>query len=121
MIVLKALIKSDVYSFFKWINDPEVIKYSLSLFEKINTEKEISDWFTNLINDKKDVKFGIFLKSTNELIGYAGICNISTINKSGEYSIVSLRKLYKIRNASFGNIFTFFNSLMLRHNLISVK
>ncbi len=52
MIVLKALNKSDVYSFFKWINDPELIKYSLSLFEKINTEKEITDWFTNLLRSE---------------------------------------------------------------------
>ncbi len=29
------------------------------------------------------------------------------------------RKLYKIKNVSFGDILTFFNSLMLRHHLVS--
>lgn len=87
MIRLKALSRKDVFPFYNWINDDEVIKYSLSLFDKINTEKEIENWFTELIKDKKSVNLGIFLSSTNELIGYAGICDISETNKSGEYFI----------------------------------
>lgn len=87
MIILRELSSTDVFPFYKWINDEEVIKYSLSLFNKINTEKEIENWFTELINDKKNINLGIFLKSTNELIGYAGICDISVTNKSGEYYI----------------------------------
>ena len=72
-----------------------MIKYSLSLFDKINTEKEIENWFTELINDKKNINLGIFLKSTNELIGYAGICDISETNKSGEYYIfIGEKKLW---------------------------
>jgi len=87
MITLKPLSKSNVSPFFKWINDDDVIKYSLSLFGKINTEKEIENWFIGLINDKKIINLGVFVKSTNELIGYAGICDISETNKSGEYFI----------------------------------
>ncbi len=35
--------------------------------------------------------------------------------------LVSARKLCKIRNVSFGDIFIFLNSLMLRHHFISKK
>ncbi len=95
MITLKPLSKSNVSPFFKWINDDDVIKYSLSLFDRINTEKEIENWFTELINDTKNINLGIFLKSTNELIGYAGICDISETNKSGEYYIfIGEKKLW---------------------------
>ena len=87
MITLKPLSKSNVSPFFKWINDDDVIKYSLSLFSNINTEKEIENWFTELVNDKKNINLGIFLETTNELIGYAGICDFSVTNKSGEYFI----------------------------------
>ncbi len=87
MITLRALSKSDISPFYNWVNDEEVIKYSLSLFTKINTKKEIEDWFFELIKNKKDVALGIFLEATNELIGYAGICDISETNKSGEYYI----------------------------------
>ena len=95
MITLKSLSKTNIFPFYKWINDDDVIKYSLSLFGKINTEKEIENWFTELIKDKKNINLGIFLKTTNELIGYAGICDISETNKSGEYYIfIGEKKLW---------------------------
>ncbi len=39
----------------------------------------------------------------------------------GDLYVVSARKLYKIINVSFGDIFIFLNSLMLRHHFISKK
>jgi RimJ/RimL family protein N-acetyltransferase len=114
MILLKPLAKSNVSSFFKWINDDDVIKYSLSLFDKINTEKEIENWFYGLLRDKVNISLGIFLETTGELIGYAGICDISKTNKSGEYFIfIGEKKLWgkgigkevteKILNIGFTN------------------
>lgn len=95
MIKLRTLSKTDIFPFYSWINDNEVIKYSLSLFRKINTEKEIKKWYSELINNKKDITLGIFLDSTNKLIGYAGICDISETNKSGEYYIfIGEKKLW---------------------------
>jgi len=87
MIKLRTLVKKDVSPFYKWINDEEVVKYSLSLFTKINTKKEINKWFSSLINDKNSNNLGIYLDATDELIGYTGFCNISKTNKSGEYFI----------------------------------
>ncbi len=94
MIELRKLSESDICPFYRWINDEEVIKYSLSLFKKINTKKEIEKWYAELLNNKKDIALGIFLKPSNELIGYAGICDISTTNKSGEYYIFIGEKKY---------------------------
>jgi len=87
MIELKPLSKNNVSSFYKWINDDEVIKYSLPLFLKISTENEIDKWYNELIENNEIVNLGIFHKSTGKLIGYAGICNISETNKSGEFYI----------------------------------
>ena len=87
MINLKLLSKDNVTFFYKWINDKEVIKYSLSLFQKINSELEIKKWFSNLINNKENLQLGIYLKEEKKLIGYAGICDIYRTNKSGEYFI----------------------------------
>jgi RimJ/RimL family protein N-acetyltransferase len=87
MIILKSLSKLNVTPYFNWLNDEEVIKYSRSIFKKINTEREIEKWFVELIENEKELTFGVFLESTKELIGHAGICNISESNKSGEYYI----------------------------------
>ena len=87
MITLKPLLKENILSFYKWINDDEVIRYSLSAFLKINTKKEIDKWYSELMEDKKNINLGVFLERTNELVGYAGISSISEINKSGEYFI----------------------------------
>ncbi len=86
MITLRKLSDSDVKPFYSWINDSEVIRYSLSLFETIETKAEINNWFRSLFQSE-DINLGIVLKSTNQLIGYAGLCKISQINKSAEYFI----------------------------------
>ena len=87
MIKLKALSKNNISPFYKWINDDDVIKYSLALFLKISTKNEIDKWYKELIENSEIINLGIFLKTTNELIGYAGICDISKTNKSGEFYI----------------------------------
>lgn len=87
MITLKPLSITDVEPFYRWLNDQEAIKYSLSLFQSLNTKEDIDRWFTSIVNNKKDFNRGIFLNKSNLLIGYAGICNISSSNRSGEYFI----------------------------------
>ncbi len=87
MIELRSLSKHDVLPFYIWLNDLESIKYSLSLFQKIKSHKEIDIWFETLLQDKKNLNLGIFLKENNQLIGYAGISNMSEQNQSGEYFI----------------------------------
>jgi len=94
MIKLRPLSKKDGIRFHDWINDSEVIKYSLSLFSKINSKTEIDTWFSSLLNDNKNINLGIAIEATDELIGYTGICNISKLNQSGEYYIFIGNKNY---------------------------
>ena len=87
MIELKTLKEQDVQYFYSWINDDEVIKYSLSVFQNMETKEEIGFWFKELLNNTENLQLGIYIKGVNQLIGYAGISNISKFNKSGEYFI----------------------------------
>lgn len=87
MIELKPLSKENITPFFTWLRDEEVIKYSLTSFQKMVSEDDIKSWFSNLLSNRKDYTLGIYLSIDGTLVGYAGICNISTINKNGEYFI----------------------------------
>ncbi|MGJ1213249.1 MULTISPECIES: GNAT family N-acetyltransferase [Sphingobacterium] len=87
MINLKPLSLNDISPFYEWINDDMSIKYSLSLFQSLHTKDQIDHWFHSVINDLTNFNRGIFLNDSNRLIGYAGICNISKANRSGEYFI----------------------------------
>lgn len=87
MIELKPLMKTDVIPFFSWLNDEEVIKYSMSIFQRLSSEEQIENWFESLFKEENTYNVGIFLSSTQQLIGYAGISGISSRNKSGEYFI----------------------------------
>ncbi|MGL5694131.1 MAG: GNAT family N-acetyltransferase [Peptostreptococcaceae bacterium] len=93
-IKLRNLNQQDKTYFFKWIKDKEVIKYSLSIFQNMKTEEDISTWFDKLLLDKSTYNQAIFDTSNNRLIGYAGICNLSKTNLSGEYFIFIGDKTY---------------------------
>ncbi|NME67395.1 GNAT family N-acetyltransferase [Flammeovirga aprica] len=85
VIALKPLSKENVTSFYQWLNDPEVIRYSLSLFQKLNTEADIDFWYKGVLRDTKTLSLGIYVDE--EFVGYAGISSLSSVNKSGEYYI----------------------------------
>ncbi len=87
MIVLKPLSISNLPSFYPWINDEEVIRYSMSIFQKMKTAEAISSWYRTILEDDKNLNLGIFTKDGNNCIGYAGICRISNRKRSGEYFI----------------------------------
>jgi len=94
MIELKPLHDLHAQFFYNWFQDEEVIRYSLSIFQKLQTEEQIVEWLAETINDTKTYKQGIFLENTDQLIGYAGICDLSASNKSGEYFIFIGDKAY---------------------------
>ncbi|MCR5890127.1 GNAT family N-acetyltransferase [Hymenobacter sp. J193] len=80
--------------FLRWIQDPEVIAYSLSVFQQLNTLAEVTQWLTATLADTRSLTLGIYLAETEDLIGYAGITSISTVNQSGEYFILVGDKQY---------------------------
>lgn len=86
-IKLRSLKAQDKTYFFSWLRDQDVIRYSLSIFQNMKTHEDISLWFDNLLLDNSTYNKAIFDSSTGTLIGYAGICNLSKTNLSGEYFI----------------------------------
>ncbi len=93
-IKLRDLQQSDKEYFFSWIKDKEVIRYSLSIFQKMKSNDEISNWFDGLLLDKSSCNKAIVDNSNKNLIGYAGIAQISETNLSGEYFIFIGDKSY---------------------------
>ena len=93
-IELRNLQPSDKEYFFSWINDKDVIKYSLAKFQKMNSNDEISGWFDLLLADKSSYNKAIVDSTNKKLIGYAGISKISETNLSGEYFIFIGDKSY---------------------------
>ncbi len=87
MIILKPLLEDNINPFFYWLKDEEVIKYSLTSFQEFNSENDIQLWYSRLLSNHSDYTMGIFLSSNDVLVGYTGICNISNINRSGEYFV----------------------------------
>lgn len=77
-----------VAHFYKWIQGPEVIEYSLSAFQLMKTTRQIDQWFTATLRQENCLNLGIYLTETNALIGYAGLSGISTTNHSAEYFIL---------------------------------
>jgi RimJ/RimL family protein N-acetyltransferase len=87
VINLKPLTQENLIPFYTWLNDELAIKYSLSIFQKMSSKKDIEQWYSGLLADSKSYTVGVFLSETEKLIGYAGISGISTANRSGEYFI----------------------------------
>lgn len=86
-IKVRNLEPQDKLYFFDWIRDEAVIRYSLSIFQNMKTDEDISNWFDKLIVDKSTYNQAIVDSENDTLIGYAGICNLSRTNLSGEYFI----------------------------------
>lgn len=93
-IKLRDLQSFDKKYFFSWIKDKEVIRYSLSKFQKMKSNDEISNWFDELLLDKSSYNQAIVDNCNAKLIGYTGIVQISEIDLSGEYFIFIGDKSY---------------------------
>lgn len=94
MIHLLPLRPDQAAYFYRWLRDPEVTTYSLSVFQELTTLAQVTDWLTRTLEDQRSLTLGIYLAGTDELIGYAGIANISRINQAGEYFILLGEKRY---------------------------
>ncbi|MFA8435376.1 MAG: GNAT family N-acetyltransferase [Marinifilaceae bacterium] len=86
MIRLTELTREHLPNFYEWLNDEEVIKYSLTAFQKINAKSDIDKWFDSVL-ESRDMNKAIVDEESGLCIGYAGISGISTVNRSGEYFI----------------------------------
>lgn len=79
---------SDASSFHQWSKNQDAVKYSLSWFQTQRSIREFEKWLNDILVSKNSFSIGICSRDSGNLIGYAGIADISTINKSGEYFIL---------------------------------
>jgi RimJ/RimL family protein N-acetyltransferase len=93
-IKLRDLQPSDKEHFFSWIKDKDVTRYSLSRFQNMKSDDEISIWFDTLLSDKSSYNKAIVDSTKEKLIGYAGIANLNKTNLAGEYFIFIGDKSY---------------------------
>lgn len=94
MIHLLPLRLDQAPYFHRWLSDPEVITYSLSVFQELTTLAQVTDWLTRTLQDQRSLTLGIYLAESNELLGYTGIANLSRVNQTGEYFILLGEKRY---------------------------
>jgi len=94
MIQLLPLHIDQAPLFHRWLRDPEVITYSLSVFQDLKTLAQVAEWLARTLQDPSSLTLGIYLAETQALIGYAGIANISRVNQAGEYFILLGEKHY---------------------------
>ncbi len=90
----RSLDISDTEEFYNWSCDREVTQYSLSAYSYPQSKTDISNWLSEINATSKTVSFGVCCSETNQLIGYAGIASISSLNRSGEYFILIGNKEY---------------------------
>ncbi|MCA8830253.1 GNAT family N-acetyltransferase [Hymenobacter pini] len=81
-------------TFHRWLQDPEVILYSLNAFQQMDSPVKVADWLEATLVDARCLNLGVYLSETQELIGHAGISGISTVNQAGEYFILLGEKRY---------------------------
>ncbi|NRA62045.1 MAG: GNAT family N-acetyltransferase [Psychrobium sp.] len=94
LVKLRSLEVDDVNEFHQWSCDREVTQFSLSSYAYPQSKADISQWLSNINSSSKTVSFGICCSETGELIGYAGIASISSLNRCGEYFILIGNKDY---------------------------
>ncbi|TYZ08350.1 GNAT family N-acetyltransferase [Hymenobacter lutimineralis] len=80
--------------FHRWLQDPEVILYSLNVFQQMDSLAKVAQWLEATLADPRCLNLGVYLADTQELIGHAGITGISTVNQAGEYFILLGEKQY---------------------------
>lgn len=93
-VTLRALDSNDTDTFFAWSCDRDVTRYSISAYAFPQSKSDITQWLTQINSSQKTVSLGICCNETGELIGYAGITSISSLNRSGEYFILIGNKEY---------------------------
>ena len=87
LVNYRSLEIGDSELFFKWCSNRDAVRYSLSWFQTPKSNQDFKDWLTSINSSSKNINLGICCEDTGQLIGYAGIANISSLNQSGEYFI----------------------------------
>ncbi|GHO91657.1 N-acetyltransferase [Reticulibacter mediterranei] len=86
-IYLRTLERDDLDLFWQWFADREITRYSMGMLIFPFSKAETQEWLERTLHDKQVLSLGIVEKTSDQLLGYAGVTSISNINRSGEYYI----------------------------------
>ncbi|MFM2476976.1 GNAT family N-acetyltransferase [Celerinatantimonas sp. MCCC 1A17872] len=84
----RSLELADAPVFVRWSENRLVTQYSLSQFNWPHSLQDIKNWLSGINQNHQSFHVGICCKKTGELIGYAGITQMSMINRSAEFFIL---------------------------------
>ncbi len=87
-VSFRSLKISDASSFFQWCKNQNVVRYSLSWFQTQRPITDFEKWLNTTLDSKNSFSIGICCRNSGNLVGYAGIADISSVNRSGEYFIL---------------------------------
>lgn len=122
VILLRPLLDSDSASIYIWHNDIEITLYSQNSLVMPQNEEDVHQ-FIEKQKSERIITFGI--EYDGVLVGYIGLSNINTINRSAEFFILIGEKKYWGKNIGFHSgrmILEYgFNSLNLHRIDLSVS
>ena len=98
---LRAIERSDIPTFVRWLNDPEVTQYLLMYMPMSLAQEE--RWFEGHLNDSHSHVFGIETEE-GKLIGNIGIDHIDWKDRKAELGIVIGEK--KVWDRGYGTAAT---------------
>jgi len=98
-LILRPLERSDLDAIKQWKNDPD-IKELLGGFSVGFSDDDMIEWYTSGRNEKNDIRYGLTIRETGALIGYAGLYDINWVNRRAEFGILIGNKDYW--NQGFG-------------------
>lgn len=87
-VTYRQLKTCDATSFNQWCKSQDVIRYSLSWFQTQRSILDFEKWLKATLESENNFSIGICCRNSGNLIGYAGIADISLVNRSGEYFIL---------------------------------
>jgi RimJ/RimL family protein N-acetyltransferase len=84
---LRPLEKEDVQICKKWINDPQIKEFILSVRFPFNEKRE-TDWLENLYKDQKSLTLALCLKENDLHIGNCGFNRIELLDRWATFGIL---------------------------------
>lgn len=79
---LRAILEKDMPVLHKWINDPEVIRFT-NTYRPIS-EMEQKEWFSDIAYFRNNYVFGIIFTDDDKLIGTCGLYDFDKISRKAE-------------------------------------
>ena len=84
-ICLRSLTDDDMMILYRWINDPELIRFTNNYRPISEAEQRV--WFQSLSERKDQIILGIEARKERKLIGTCGLYSIEQLNRKAEVRI----------------------------------